>query len=570
MSRTSVDYPPLNMGGRRYYTFARRNVRFFVLDTNALDPPQLRWLETELKAAREAWKISYFHHPLYSSAGRHGSAVDIRLLLEPLFLKYGVHVVFSGHDHAYERLKPQHGIHYFVSGAGGQLRKGDLERSETQRPGSTRISRSCSSKSTRTSCSSRWSRGPASPSTAAAFDGHRAKWHVRRDNHERPGSRSRPASARAQSPQPVSRVWHFAPEYSWTCRSARHRVDVGERRSRKLFQHGRRPASASTTSRWCILRLDHQGDRRSDVARRPDALLEARGPASRRRGRNRDRPSCCLAAVRIFEEPLLEQAWPSPQPPIWRSATSGKGDLRQECRRAVLPAPGHRRDAIGFGMLSPRGSLREVRLELACRHDGGGRRRARPAAANGSRASGPTCWAEACPGRAVLRGFHPAFALLPIVPFLPTRRRIRVSSWSAPSARRAEPVRAMVPPSGAGGAVLLRSCERWRAVPRARERRLQLPARNPAGKAGRIAHRRRSRRRLRFAPSSDAPGATDCPRVYYRHRVHGRPVLCDRDDRAGTNAGETEDGRAAQCHRLRRGGCHRQSASRRQHTPATR
>ena len=122
----SVDYPPLNMGGRRYYTFARRNVRFFVLDTNALDPPQLRWLETELKAAREAWKISYFHHPLYSNAGRHGDAVDLRLLLEPLFLQYGVSVVFSGHDHAYERLKPQRGIHYFVSGAGGQLRKSDF------------------------------------------------------------------------------------------------------------------------------------------------------------------------------------------------------------------------------------------------------------------------------------------------------------------------------------------------------------------------------------------------------------------------------------------------------------
>ena len=126
----SVDYPPLNMGGRRYYTFARRNVRFFVLDTNTLDPPQLRWLETELKAARETWKISYFHHPLYSNVGRHGAAVDIRLLLEPVFLQSGVHVVFSGHDHAYERLKPQHGIHYFVSGAGGKLRTGDLERSE--------------------------------------------------------------------------------------------------------------------------------------------------------------------------------------------------------------------------------------------------------------------------------------------------------------------------------------------------------------------------------------------------------------------------------------------------------
>jgi 3',5'-cyclic AMP phosphodiesterase CpdA len=126
----SVDYPPLNMGGRRYYTFARRNVRFFVLDTNALDPPQLRWLETELKAAPETWKISYFHHPLYSNAARHGDAVDIRLLVEPLLLEYGVSVVFSGHDHAYERLKPQRGIHYFVCGAGGQLRKGDLKRSE--------------------------------------------------------------------------------------------------------------------------------------------------------------------------------------------------------------------------------------------------------------------------------------------------------------------------------------------------------------------------------------------------------------------------------------------------------
>jgi hypothetical protein len=132
---SSVDYPPLNMGGRRYYTFARRNVRFFVLDTNALDPPQLRWLETELKTAREAWKISYFHHPLYSNAGRHGDAVDLRLLLEPLLLKYGVSVVFSGHDHAYERLKPQRGIHHFVSGAGGKLRKGDLERSENTAAG---------------------------------------------------------------------------------------------------------------------------------------------------------------------------------------------------------------------------------------------------------------------------------------------------------------------------------------------------------------------------------------------------------------------------------------------------
>ena len=42
------------------------------------------------------------------------------------FVKYGVNVVFSGHDHVYERVKPQKGIYYFVSGAAGQLRKGNM------------------------------------------------------------------------------------------------------------------------------------------------------------------------------------------------------------------------------------------------------------------------------------------------------------------------------------------------------------------------------------------------------------------------------------------------------------
>jgi hypothetical protein len=127
---TSNDgYKPFNMGGQRYYTYARKNVRFFVLDSNFLDPAQVKWVDAGLKDAKEPWKICYFHHPLYSDGGRHGSSVDLRVVLEPIFVKYGVNVVYSGHDHIYERLKPQKGIFYFVSGAGGQLRKGDLNRS---------------------------------------------------------------------------------------------------------------------------------------------------------------------------------------------------------------------------------------------------------------------------------------------------------------------------------------------------------------------------------------------------------------------------------------------------------
>jgi predicted phosphodiesterase len=122
-------YKPWNMGGERYYTYTKKNVRFFVLDSDYIDPKQLDWLTRELQSSDDDWKIAYFHHPLYSSAGRHGSETDLRLVLEPLFVKYGVNVVFSGHDHVYERIKPQKGIYYFVSGSAGQLRRGDLQRS---------------------------------------------------------------------------------------------------------------------------------------------------------------------------------------------------------------------------------------------------------------------------------------------------------------------------------------------------------------------------------------------------------------------------------------------------------
>ena len=128
-SQSNRFYKPWNMNGERYYAYSKKNVKFFVLDSDYLDPKQLQWIDNELKNSRDDWKIVYFHHPLYSSGGRHGSEVDLRVTLEPLFLKYGVNAVFSGHDHIYERLKPQKGIYYFVVGSSGQLRSGDLRKS---------------------------------------------------------------------------------------------------------------------------------------------------------------------------------------------------------------------------------------------------------------------------------------------------------------------------------------------------------------------------------------------------------------------------------------------------------
>jgi predicted MPP superfamily phosphohydrolase len=126
------NYKFFNMDGKRYYTFkpeTKQSVRFFVLESSYLLPEQVAWFEQELKGSNSDWKIPYFHHPPYSSGERHGSDPQIRNALEPLFLKYNVSVVFTGHDHFYERTKPQQGIVYFVTGSGGQLRKGNIDKS---------------------------------------------------------------------------------------------------------------------------------------------------------------------------------------------------------------------------------------------------------------------------------------------------------------------------------------------------------------------------------------------------------------------------------------------------------
>jgi len=121
-------YKYFNMNGKQYFTFKKNNVRFYSLDSVYMDRTQLAWLENELANAGNDWKICYFHHPLYSSGGFHGSSTELRQVLEPVLVKYGVQVVFAGHEHLYERVKPQKGIYYFTEGASGELRAGDLKK----------------------------------------------------------------------------------------------------------------------------------------------------------------------------------------------------------------------------------------------------------------------------------------------------------------------------------------------------------------------------------------------------------------------------------------------------------
>mgnify|MGYP005840811783 FL=1 len=123
-------YLPRNnpANSERYYSFDYANAHFVAL--NALEDyapgtPQYTWLLNDLASTSQFWKFVYIHYPPYSSGGG-GSVLDVRNALSPLFEQYNVDIVFSGHDHHYERTiairdydPNSRGVVYIVSGGGG-------------------------------------------------------------------------------------------------------------------------------------------------------------------------------------------------------------------------------------------------------------------------------------------------------------------------------------------------------------------------------------------------------------------------------------------------------------------
>lgn len=108
-------------GNERYYDFAQGPVHIFILNSHAKEPDgflstslQGAWLQKQLAAAKEPWKVVISHHPPYSSGSVHGSISSARWP----YKAWGANVVISGNDHTYERLLVG-GLPYFVNGLGG-------------------------------------------------------------------------------------------------------------------------------------------------------------------------------------------------------------------------------------------------------------------------------------------------------------------------------------------------------------------------------------------------------------------------------------------------------------------
>jgi predicted phosphodiesterase len=111
----------LSMPGR-WYAQRIGPVEVVAVDsTRADDPAQLAWLERTLADQSAPWTVVIQHHPPFS-AGYHGSHRPSDRSLVPLYERHGVDLVLAGHDHDYQRTKPQHGVVYVVSGAAAKRR----------------------------------------------------------------------------------------------------------------------------------------------------------------------------------------------------------------------------------------------------------------------------------------------------------------------------------------------------------------------------------------------------------------------------------------------------------------
>lgn len=101
-----------------YYTRKVGDVQLFVLNSNAITTRQTRWFRDALAASTARWKIAALHHPPYTCGG-HGGSVDAQRAWGPLFERYRVRLVLSGHDHNYQRFAARRGVTYAVYGGGG-------------------------------------------------------------------------------------------------------------------------------------------------------------------------------------------------------------------------------------------------------------------------------------------------------------------------------------------------------------------------------------------------------------------------------------------------------------------
>ena len=109
--------------GRYYWSFDYGPAHFTVIDEqNSYSPgtAQYAWIESDLASSSKRWKFVVLHKPGWS-AGGHSNKTEVQQYIQPLCQKYGVQIVFAGHNHYYARAVVQNVVHITTGGGGAPL-----------------------------------------------------------------------------------------------------------------------------------------------------------------------------------------------------------------------------------------------------------------------------------------------------------------------------------------------------------------------------------------------------------------------------------------------------------------
>jgi hypothetical protein len=114
-------YFPYPFVSGRYWSFDYGPAHFVVIDQYTSYSPgsgQLTWIENDLASTTRLWKFIYLHEPGWSADGGHGNNSNVQNYIQPLCVKYGVPIVFGGHNHYYARAVVNN-IQHITTGGGG-------------------------------------------------------------------------------------------------------------------------------------------------------------------------------------------------------------------------------------------------------------------------------------------------------------------------------------------------------------------------------------------------------------------------------------------------------------------
>jgi hypothetical protein len=132
--RASPREPGCTINCQGYYSYDVGSWHLVALNSECTQPgvggcsassPQTQWLKADLAAHPNTCTLAYFHRPYFSDKG--GTVAKVKQLFTALY-NGGADVLLVGHQHIYERFRPQspsgaaaaNGVRQFIVGTGGK------------------------------------------------------------------------------------------------------------------------------------------------------------------------------------------------------------------------------------------------------------------------------------------------------------------------------------------------------------------------------------------------------------------------------------------------------------------